>query len=128
MYMNGQISTEQYLALTLVRQQQEQQKQQQAALKNDTPLPKVPEVPAKTLEAVAAKAVAPAQPSQQAQLNVQQIVSDALAKVVADPALKSRFDAIGFDPIPMKSPESNKLVQQTGDEWRPVIKRLNIQM
>jgi len=55
-------------------------------------------------------------------------VSDALAKVVADPALKSRFDAIGFDPIPMKSPESNKLVQQTGDEWRPVIKRLNIQM
>ncbi len=55
-------------------------------------------------------------------------VSDALAKVVSDPALKSKFDAIGFDPIPMTAGPSNALVKQTGDDWRPVIKRLNIQM
>lgn len=55
-------------------------------------------------------------------------VSDALAKVVANPALKSNFEAIGFDPVPMNAEASNALVRQTGIDWAPVIQRLKIQL
>jgi tripartite-type tricarboxylate transporter receptor subunit TctC len=55
-------------------------------------------------------------------------VSEALAKVVADPSLKRNFEAIGFDPIPMDADASSQLVRQTGIDWAPVIKRLKIQL
>ncbi|MDP2355090.1 MAG: tripartite tricarboxylate transporter substrate binding protein [Beijerinckiaceae bacterium] len=53
-------------------------------------------------------------------------LSDTLAKVVADPSLTQRFAAIGFDPIPLNSREAGEIVQKTGADWAPVIKRLNI--
>ncbi len=55
-------------------------------------------------------------------------LSTALIKVVADPALKKRFASIGFDPTPLSSEAVNEIVQKTGAEWKPVIKRLGIKL
>jgi len=55
-------------------------------------------------------------------------LSAALMKVVGDPALRANFAAIGVDPVPMASEPTRELVRKTGEDWAPVVKRLNIQM
>ncbi len=55
-------------------------------------------------------------------------LSAALMKVVGDPALKTRFANIGFDPTPITSQTANEIVRKTGVEWKPVIKRLGIKL
>jgi tripartite-type tricarboxylate transporter receptor subunit TctC len=53
-------------------------------------------------------------------------LSDTLKKVVADPALTQKFAAIGFDPVPLGAKEAGDIVRKTGEDWAPIIKRLNI--
>lgn len=55
-------------------------------------------------------------------------LSAELRKVVGDPALKERFINIGFDPTPTTSEEMIAIMRKTGEDWAPVIKRLNIKL
>ena len=56
------------------------------------------------------------------------LLSSELSKIVSDPTLKSRFMRIGFDPTPMTADEASAAMQKAGDDWAPVIKRLNIKL
>ncbi len=56
------------------------------------------------------------------------MLSAELRKVVGDPALKTRFAGIGFDPTPISSEEAAAIMRKTGEDWAPVIKRLNIKL
>jgi tripartite-type tricarboxylate transporter receptor subunit TctC len=56
------------------------------------------------------------------------MLSAELRKVVGDPALKERFINIGFDPTPTTSEEMIAVMRKTGEDWAPVIKRLNIKL
>jgi tripartite-type tricarboxylate transporter receptor subunit TctC len=49
-------------------------------------------------------------------------------KVVGDPALKERFAAIGFDPTAISAERAAAIMRKTGEDWAPVIKRLNIKL
>jgi tripartite-type tricarboxylate transporter receptor subunit TctC len=51
-----------------------------------------------------------------------------LRKIVSDPSLAERFATIGFDPTPMSSAEATAALRKTGEDWAPVIKRLNIKL
>jgi len=51
-----------------------------------------------------------------------------LNKVVGDPALKERFATIGFDPTAISAQQATAIMRKTGDDWAPVIKRLNIKL
>ncbi len=55
-------------------------------------------------------------------------LSDALRKVIADPALKQRFAAIGFDATPLNSEEVAALMLKTRQDYAPIIKRLNVKL
>jgi tripartite-type tricarboxylate transporter receptor subunit TctC len=56
------------------------------------------------------------------------LLGEELRKVVGDPALTKRFADIGFDPTPILSDEASIIMRKTGEEWAPVIKRLNIRL
>src|SRR5262249_26326380 len=56
------------------------------------------------------------------------LLSGELRKIVGDPALKERFVNIGFDPTPATSDEMVAVMRKTGEDWAPVIKRLNIKL
>jgi tripartite-type tricarboxylate transporter receptor subunit TctC len=56
------------------------------------------------------------------------LLGEELRKVVGDPALTRRFADIGFDPTPILSEEASAIMRKTGEEWAPVIKRLNIRL
>jgi tripartite-type tricarboxylate transporter receptor subunit TctC len=56
------------------------------------------------------------------------LLGEELRKVVGDPALNQRFIDIGFDPTPILSDEASRIMRKTGEEWAPVIKRLNIRL
>ena len=56
------------------------------------------------------------------------MLSAELRKVVGDPALKARFAGIGFDPTPTSSDEMVAVMRKAGEDWAPVIKRLNIKL
>ena len=56
------------------------------------------------------------------------LLGEELRKVVGDPALSKRFADIGFDPTPILSEEASRILRKTGDDWAPVIKRLNIKL
>lgn len=56
------------------------------------------------------------------------LLGDELRKVVGDPALNKRFADIGFDPTPILSEEASGIMRKTGEDWAPVIKRLNIKL
>ena len=60
--------------------------------------------------------------------DVVSMLSAELRKVVGDPALKERFINIGFDPTPTTSEEMIQIIRKTGEDWAPVIKRLNIKL
>jgi tripartite-type tricarboxylate transporter receptor subunit TctC len=55
-------------------------------------------------------------------------LSAELKKIIGDPALKGRFINIGFDPTPTSSEEMIRVMRKTGEDWAPVIKRLNIKL
>ncbi|MCX7311288.1 MAG: tripartite tricarboxylate transporter substrate binding protein [Hyphomicrobiales bacterium] len=56
------------------------------------------------------------------------MLSSELKKIVGDPALKQRFINIGYDPTPTSSEEMIAVMRKTGDDWTPLIKRLNIKL
>jgi tripartite-type tricarboxylate transporter receptor subunit TctC len=56
------------------------------------------------------------------------LLSSELRKVVGDPALKQRFINIGYDPTPTSSEEMVAVMRKTGEDWAPLIKRLNIKL
>jgi tripartite-type tricarboxylate transporter receptor subunit TctC len=56
------------------------------------------------------------------------LLSSELKKIIGDPALKQRFINIGFDPTPTSSEEMAAVMRKTGDDWAPLIKRLNIKL
>ncbi len=51
-----------------------------------------------------------------------------LRKVIADPALKERFAAIGFDATPMTADEVAAAMRQTENRLAPLIKKLGIKL
>jgi len=55
-------------------------------------------------------------------------LSGELRKIVGDPALKDRFIKIGYDPTPTSSEDMVAVMRKTGEQWAPVIKRLNIRL
>jgi tripartite-type tricarboxylate transporter receptor subunit TctC len=60
--------------------------------------------------------------------DVVSMLSAELRNVVGDPALKERFINIGFDPTPTSSEDMIAIMRKTGEDWAPVIKRLNIKL
>jgi tripartite-type tricarboxylate transporter receptor subunit TctC len=56
------------------------------------------------------------------------LLSAELNKVVGDPALKQRFATIGFDPTAISAQQAAAIMRKTGEDWAPVIKRLNIKL
>ena len=56
------------------------------------------------------------------------MLSSELRKIIASPALKERFFAIGFDPTPLTAEETAAIMRRTGDDWAPLIKKLNIKL
>ena len=56
------------------------------------------------------------------------MLARSLKKIVGEPALKQRFADIGFDPTPTSSEEMVAVMRKTGDDWAPLIKRLNIKL
>ena len=56
------------------------------------------------------------------------LLSSELKKIVGDPALRQRFINIGYDPTPATSEEMIAVMRKTGDDWAPLIKRLNIKL
>lgn len=56
------------------------------------------------------------------------MLSQALRKVVGDPAMKDRFAAIGFDPTPISSDEAAAVMRRTAKDWIPLIERLKIRL
>jgi tripartite-type tricarboxylate transporter receptor subunit TctC len=55
-------------------------------------------------------------------------LSGELKKIVGDPALKQRFIKIGYDPTPTSSQDMIAVMHTTGEQWAPLIKRLNIKL
>ncbi len=51
-----------------------------------------------------------------------------LNKIVGDPALKERFANVGFDPTAISSERAGAIMRKTGEDWAPLIKRLNIKL
>ncbi|MEW6452120.1 MAG: tripartite tricarboxylate transporter substrate binding protein [Pseudomonadota bacterium] len=57
-----------------------------------------------------------------------ELLSSELRKIVGDPAMKERFINIGYDPTPTSSAEMAAVMKKTGNDWSPLIKRLNIRL
>jgi tripartite-type tricarboxylate transporter receptor subunit TctC len=55
-------------------------------------------------------------------------IGAALKDVIADPKLKERFAAIGFDATPMTGEEVAAAMKKTGEAYAPIIKRLNVKL
>ncbi|MBX9847380.1 MAG: tripartite tricarboxylate transporter substrate binding protein [Xanthobacteraceae bacterium] len=56
------------------------------------------------------------------------LISAELHKVIAAPALRERFQQIGFEATPMTAAEVAAEMQRTGERYAPLIKRLNIRL
>jgi tripartite-type tricarboxylate transporter receptor subunit TctC len=57
-----------------------------------------------------------------------EMLSDDLRKAVADPAVKQRFLAVGFEPTPMSPEQVTAAMRKTADALSPLIKRLHIKL
>ena len=55
-------------------------------------------------------------------------IGGALHKVISEPSLKERFAAIGFDATPMTADEVAAAMRKAGDDYGPIIKRLNVKL
>lgn len=60
--------------------------------------------------------------------DIVELLSSELRKIVGDPALKQRFINIGYDPTPTSSADMIAVMKKTGDDWSPLVKRLNIKL
>jgi len=60
--------------------------------------------------------------------DVVSLLNTELNTIVADPALKDRFANIGFDPTAISPERAAAIMRKTGEDWAPVIKRLNIKL
>jgi tripartite-type tricarboxylate transporter receptor subunit TctC len=56
------------------------------------------------------------------------LLSGELMKIVGDPAVQARLMRGGFEPVPINSADSAKIMRETADAWAPVIKRLKINL
>lgn len=56
------------------------------------------------------------------------LLSTELKKIVGDPAMKERFIKIGYDPTPSTSADMVAVMKKTGEDWSPLVKRLNIKL
>jgi tripartite-type tricarboxylate transporter receptor subunit TctC len=56
------------------------------------------------------------------------LLSAEVSRIVGDPRLKERFANVGFDPTPISAHEAAAVMRKTGEDWAPVIKRLNIRL
>jgi len=56
------------------------------------------------------------------------MLSTELRKIIETPALKERFAQIGFDPTPITAEETAAILRKTGEDWAPLIKKLNIKL
>jgi tripartite-type tricarboxylate transporter receptor subunit TctC len=55
-------------------------------------------------------------------------ISDKLARIVGDAALRGRFYAAGFEPTPATAQQAEAMMRSTADYWGPVIQRLGIKL
>jgi tripartite-type tricarboxylate transporter receptor subunit TctC len=55
-------------------------------------------------------------------------IGGTLHKVISEPSLKERFAAIGFDATPMTADEVAAAMRKAGDDYGPIIKRLNVKL
>jgi len=60
--------------------------------------------------------------------DIVELLSSELRKIVGDPALKQRFINIGYDPTPSTSADMVAVMKKTGEDWSPLVKRLNIKL
>jgi tripartite-type tricarboxylate transporter receptor subunit TctC len=56
------------------------------------------------------------------------MLSDDLRQAIADPSVRQRFLAVGFEPTPMSPEQVSAAMQKTADSLSPLIKRLNIRL
>ena len=56
------------------------------------------------------------------------MLSAEIHKIISDATIKERFANIGFDPTPLGPDEVGALMKKAGEDWAPVIKRLNIKL
>jgi len=56
------------------------------------------------------------------------LLSAEFRKVIEDATVKQRFATIGFDPTPLGPDEVAAAMKKAGEDWAPVIKRLNIRL
>lgn len=54
------------------------------------------------------------------------LLSRELKRIVSSAELLPKLNAVGFDPTPLDSAESSKLMQETADGWEATIKSLNL--
>jgi tripartite-type tricarboxylate transporter receptor subunit TctC len=56
------------------------------------------------------------------------LLSAEISKIIGDAVIKERFASIGFDPTPLGPDEVAALMKKTGEDFAPIIKRLNIKL
>jgi len=56
------------------------------------------------------------------------MLSAEIRKVIDDATVKERLATIGFDPTPLGPDEVAAAMKKAGEDWAPVIKRLNIKL
>lgn len=57
-----------------------------------------------------------------------QLLSDTLEKIIRDPAVQQRLIKSGFEPTPINSADSMRIMRETAETWAPVINRLRIRL
>ncbi len=53
-------------------------------------------------------------------------LSQAFAKIVADPAIVKRFEELGITAVKMSAPEFAELVEKQASDWAPLIKTMDL--
>lgn len=59
---------------------------------------------------------------------VVQMLSDTLEQIIRDPVVQQRLERSGFEPEPINSADSIRIMRETANTWAPVIKRLKIRL
>jgi tripartite-type tricarboxylate transporter receptor subunit TctC len=56
------------------------------------------------------------------------MLSTELRKIIESSAIKERFTKIGFDPTPLSGEQAAAALRKTGEDYAPLIKKLNIKL
>jgi len=56
------------------------------------------------------------------------LLSAEIRKVIESDTVKQRFAQFGFDPTPLGPEEVAGAMKKAGEDWAPVIRRLNIRL